>query len=275
MLFLDIRKAYDTVFREGLWKEMMCKGIKGKMWRVVKNLYREVGSCVRIGEEKTDWFEIDVGLRQGCILSPILFSIFIDGLAEEVKKVGGVKYGEIVVSLLLFADDIVLIAEDDRMLQDMLEVVYQYSKKYRFRFNKDKSNVMIFGKRKIGEEKYRLGESELQRVGNYKYLGLMLDKNFRWKKHLEKILEKARKRTKVLCGMGIRKGMSARAILRGWEVLVRPLLEYGAEIWGEREWKEGESLQMEMGRKVLGVNKMTTREAIQGLGLNRLSSRRV
>ena len=98
----------------------MEKGIDSKMWRVVKNLYKEVGSCVRLGEEKTEWFELEVGLRQGCILSPILFSIFIDGLAEKVKKVGGAKYGKLVLSLLLFADDIVLVAENARMLQKML-----------------------------------------------------------------------------------------------------------------------------------------------------------
>ena len=135
---------------------MIRKGINGKMWRVVRNLDNEVGSCVRLGEEKTKWFEVEVGLRQGCILSPVLFSIFIDGLAEEVKKVGGVKYGEMVVSLLLFADDFVLIAEDQRMLQRMLDVVYQYSKKYRFRFNKDKSNVMVFGRRREGGRKVQV-----------------------------------------------------------------------------------------------------------------------
>ena len=62
-----------------------------------------------------------------------------------MKRVGGAKYGKLLVSLLLFADDIVLIAEDAKMLQRMLKVVYEYSKKYRFRFNRDKSNVMIFG----------------------------------------------------------------------------------------------------------------------------------
>ena len=74
---------------------MLDKGIGGKIWRVVKNLYREVGSCVRLGKENTDWFSLEVGLRQGCILSPILFSIFIDELAKEVKKVGGARYGEV------------------------------------------------------------------------------------------------------------------------------------------------------------------------------------
>ena len=104
---------------------MWVKGIKGKMWRVVKNMYNEVGSCVRLGEEKTEWFSLEGGLRQGCILSPILFSVFIDRLAREVKKVGGAEYGKIKVSLLLFADDRVLIAESEEILQKMLDAVYK------------------------------------------------------------------------------------------------------------------------------------------------------
>ena len=64
--------------------------------------------------------------------------------------------------------------------------------------------------------------------------------------------------------MGIREGVSVRALLRGWQVLVRPVMEYGAEIWGEKNWKEGENLQLEMGRRVLGVSKMTTRKLSKG-----------
>ena len=186
---------------------MLDKGIDGKMWRVVKNLYQEVGSYVRLGEVKTDWFSLKVGLRQGCILSPILFSIFIDGLAEVVKKEGGARYGKLIVSLLLFADDIVLVAENAKMLQKMLDAVYDYSKKFRFRFNKDKSNVMVFGRK--GKERFYLGESELEIVEFYKYLGLILDKKFSWKGHKTKILEKARKRMMALCGLGLKEGVSA------------------------------------------------------------------
>ena len=57
------------------------------------------------------------------------------------------------------------------MLQKMLEVVYKYSTKFRFRFNREKSNVMIFGKKR-GEPKFYLGESELKVVQEYKYLGV-------------------------------------------------------------------------------------------------------
>ena len=75
--------------------------------------------------------------------------------------------------------------------------------------------------------------------------------------------------------MGLREGVSVRALLRGWQILVRPVLEYGAEIWGEKIWKQGELLQMEMGRRVLGVSNLTTREVVQGdLGLESIRSRR-
>ena len=113
-------------------------------------------------------------------LSPVLFSIFVDGLAEEVKKVGGAKYGKLVVSLLLFADDIVLIAENPEMLQKMLDVVYKYSRKYRFKFNSGKSEIMIFGRKKE-KQKFWLGKSEVKIVESYKYLGLVIDPNFTWK----------------------------------------------------------------------------------------------
>ena len=74
--FLDIRKAYDTVFRDGMWKRLLEVGIGGKMWRVLKNIYDKVESCVLVGIERTEWFSVNIGLRQGCVLSPILFDIF-------------------------------------------------------------------------------------------------------------------------------------------------------------------------------------------------------
>ena len=84
--FLDIKKAYDTVFREGLWRRLREVGVVGKMWRALKNIYVKVESSVVVNEERTEWFELHTGVRQGCILSPTLFAIFIDGLATLVKE---------------------------------------------------------------------------------------------------------------------------------------------------------------------------------------------
>ena len=65
------------------------------MWRVIKTLSQSVESSVIVNDEQIDWFEVETGVRQGCILSPILFNIFIDGLANLIKKPGGVKIHEI------------------------------------------------------------------------------------------------------------------------------------------------------------------------------------
>ena len=70
--FLDVRKAYDTVCRDGMMKRLIDIGVNGKMARVIRNIYKVVKSSVILGEDLTDWFEIDVGVRQGCTLSPLL-----------------------------------------------------------------------------------------------------------------------------------------------------------------------------------------------------------
>ena len=65
--FLDVAKAYDRVWRNGLWFQLSQSGIKGKMWRILKNIYKTVESSILLGDYYTDFFQ--VGLRQGCLVS--------------------------------------------------------------------------------------------------------------------------------------------------------------------------------------------------------------
>ena len=276
--FLDIKKAYDTVFREGLWRRLREVGVEGRMWRVLKNVYVKVESSVVVNEERTEWFELYTGVRQGCILSPTLFAIFIDGLATWVKQRSlGAKFGPVELSILLFADDIALVADNVHDLQEMLHVADAYSKLYRFGFNGSKSNVVVFSGRKKVElkEKVYLGELVLEQKLSYKYLGLEIDRGWNWSKVKERMLEKARKRVSGLYCTGVKQGLSVKAAVRGWEVLVRPVLEYGCEIWGEGKWREAEALQSLMGKRILGVSKMTSGAVVRGeLGWWRMEARR-
>ena len=95
---------------------------------------------MRIGEDLTDWFPIETGVRQGCVLSPLLYALFINGLVRELRKINkGEKEGQIINSLL-YADDIVLMAENRYQLQEMY-VVAAYAP-WRFEL---KSEVGVFG----------------------------------------------------------------------------------------------------------------------------------
>ena len=100
--FIDVKKAYDTVWRDGLWKRLWDEGVRGRVWRVTKNMYSVVQSAVLVGEEQTEWFDLSTGVRQGCVMSPVLFSLFINGLAREIiEKTVGVAVGKRRVRLLL------------------------------------------------------------------------------------------------------------------------------------------------------------------------------
>ena len=80
------QKAYDTVWHNGLWVKMWELGVRGKMWRVIKEMYSVSRSAVLLYGECSEAFDVQQGVAQGCSLSPILFSVFINGLLKEVEQ---------------------------------------------------------------------------------------------------------------------------------------------------------------------------------------------
>ena len=113
-----MKKAYDRVWRSGLWKMLWEEGVRGKMWRVIRNMYKNTQNCVLTGNEKTEFFSVDVGVRQGCVLSPTLFSIYVNGLAKKIIESGiGIEIEGKKIPILLYADDIVIIADSIKELK--------------------------------------------------------------------------------------------------------------------------------------------------------------
>ena len=230
--------------------------MRGKMWRVLRNLYTVVESCVLVGADRTEWFSIDAGLRQGCILSPILFAIFIDGLAREIKAAKtGPTLGKLRINVLLFADDLVLIADSEKELQYLLDIAFNYSVKWRFRFNVAKSKVVVFkgGKNEQRVRTFFLGLQELERVEIIKYLGVDFESNLSWNHTKNRLAKKAKARLAIVTRAMI-EGISLEAAEALWGSLIRPILEYGSDVWGRGNWFEAEQIQREVGRKVLGVS---------------------
>ena len=78
MAFIDFKKAYDTVNRDILWMVLYRSGVRGKMLRMIRGIYTTVQACVMNKSGLSDFFECFQGLKQGCILSPILFSMVIN-----------------------------------------------------------------------------------------------------------------------------------------------------------------------------------------------------
>ena len=149
--FIDFKKAYDTVNRDILWMVLYRSGVRGKMLGMIRGIYATVqAACVMSKLGLSDFFECFQGLKQGCILSPILFSMPINELGNEILEKGkhGVPLGpaEIELFLLLFADDLTLLSSTVIGLQNQLNVLQEATQRLGLTVNLDKSKVVVFRK---------------------------------------------------------------------------------------------------------------------------------
>ena len=172
-LLLDIQKAYYSMWHDGLWYKLWDMGVKRRMWHVIKKMYESSKSAVLFEGEKSDTFTIEQDVAQGCSLSPILFSVFVNDLLKEVEQTGlGIQLSRgKTVGGMLFADDFVGISDSKESLQKLLDVVYSYCSKWRLRANLSKSAVMVFSK-DAENECWKWGEYSRPIVSSYSYLGI-------------------------------------------------------------------------------------------------------
>ena len=68
--FMDLEKAYDTIDRPGMWQMLGVYGVGGKLLKAVQSFYVDSRACVRVGNDASEWFPVNVGLRQGCVMYP-------------------------------------------------------------------------------------------------------------------------------------------------------------------------------------------------------------
>ena len=122
--------------------------------------------------------------REGDNLSPTLFSIFINDLAIEIKNMGlGVSNGNNKVSMLLYADDIAIVSDNETNLQLMLNKLYEWCQNWCLTINTDKSQIVHFRKKrkKRSDFSFSVGPTQLKPVDQYKYLGITLNQNLDYK----------------------------------------------------------------------------------------------
>ena len=74
--FMDLEKVYDTIDRHSMWQMLRVYGVGGKLLKAVQSVYVDSRACVRVGNDVTEWFPVNVELRQGCVISPWWFNVY-------------------------------------------------------------------------------------------------------------------------------------------------------------------------------------------------------
>ena len=116
---MDLEKAYDTIDLHGMWQMLRVYGVGGKLLKEPCSFYVDRSASVRVGMDVSEWFPINVGLRHGCLMSPWLFTVYMDGVVGEVNarvlgkglELLSVNGGRFEINQLLFADDTALVAD--------------------------------------------------------------------------------------------------------------------------------------------------------------------
>ena len=205
--FIDLKKAYDRVDR-------------GKLWRCVESMaflraaYRNVSGEVKVGEAMSEVFEVTRGLRQGCVLSPLLFSLHINLLVEKLRVAGvGVEGRGRLITALLYADDAVLFAESEKGMRVSLGLLSEWCREWSLEVNAEKCGVMHIRKRgvKRTEEVFDVDGERIKVVEEFKYLDCVITEQMGSKRMVE---ERARAGSRALSDW-LRKCRDAAGEVRG------------------------------------------------------------
>lgn len=226
--FLDIAQAYDGVCRPLLWRKCRDRGLNDSLLAVCMSLCDRGVSRVVIEDQVSEPYPVTCGVPQGSVLSPLLYSVFIDDLVQALTEAGpGLRLGQVDFHGALYADDIAAVAEDRDKLQRVLDKAAHHSLQNGYRFNVGKCAAFL----PAGSEPLHLYDQALPCVGSFKYLGVELGhKGIENRSHLQTLAARGLKAI-ATCGRVLHhKHLSPLAKLGVYRAFIRPTMEYGLQL---------------------------------------------
>ena len=193
-VFLDIEKAYDTVFRNAVLFKLLKLGINGPIFWFIKAFLSDRTFQVRISTFYSKVYEAENGIPQGSTLSPILFSLMINDLSDCID-----------CPVALYADDCCFfqvgknVVEIHKCITKNLRQIHQWSNKWGLKIPPTKSAVILFTRlKKLPKLQLTIGDVNIPFKTEYKYLGVFFQSNENYNKHVNYIIEKYQRSMNVL-----------------------------------------------------------------------------
>ena len=234
----------------------------------MKSILSDTSACVKLNGRLTDWFPVSSGVRQGDSSSPTIFAFFINDLISGLHNLNmGVTFGENKLCCLTYADDVLLLAESENDMQELLNFVNDWCRKWRLIINLSKSNAMHFrnkGKRRSNFD-FKVGNETIDYASVYRYLGVHLNEHMDFK-IIAETLAKAGGRAlgAVISKIQSYKDVGFNTYSNLYNSCVVPVLDYCSGVWGFKGFGKIDMIQNRAIRYFMGVHRFTPILAITG-----------
>lgn len=275
--FIDFEKAFDKVWREGLWYKLLLNNINGKMLNIIQNMYKNIKSNIIYNNMESDYFPCKNGVRQGENMSPFLFAIFINDLetfletqhntgletiSSELDSILGIY---LKIFALLYADDTALMAESPLELQKQLDSFYEYCTLWKLKVNVEKTKVVCFSKGRLPSNlRFVFDNKELEIVKSFNYLGIILNRTGNFNLAIKAQADKGTKAMYEVLKLSNAHNLSISCTFDLFDKMVKPILLYGSELWGFKNSYILEKVHLKFCKLVLKLKSSTPNCFIYG-----------
>ena len=230
--FVDYQKAFDSIHRESLWKILSSYGVPSKIVQLIRCFYDHFECSILLEQEQTEWFEVKSGVRQGCILSPILFLVVIDWVMRQTTSDSPRGIQWTLTSFLEdldFADDLALLAVRFADMQEKTSRLNEHSKPVGLSFNVPKTKLMSINTNPPSS--LMIDGKPIGEVDDFVYLGSLVSKDSGTQKDIRSRIGKARSAFLKLNEIWKSSIYSIRTKVRLYNSNVKSVLLYGSECW--------------------------------------------
>lgn len=247
LVFIDLRKAYDSVPLSKLWPTLRENGVSEIYIKTVKTLYTNMSSNIKIGNRVSESFPITKGLRQGCAIAPTLFKIYLNSTLKRWRRMCrnmGIQVDGEKLFTLNFADDQVILAEDEDDVYYMLRKLDEEYDKWGLTINTDKTEYIVAGN---VQRNLQLPKGVVRGVNSYKYLGTIISSDGASTQEIKSRINQGRVVTSQLNSVLWSNQIKEDTKIRIYKSIVESIVTYGAEVWETTEQMKKKLLAMEMG----------------------------
>ena len=237
---IDYAKAFDCVDHNKLWKILKDMGIPDHLTCPLRNLYAGQETTGRIGHETTDWFQIGKGVRQGCVLSPCLFSLYAKYIMRNAgleETQAGIKIAGRNINNLTYADDSTLMVESEEELKSFLVKVKVESEKVDLKLNIQKTKVMA-------SSPITSCQTDGETVTSFIFLGSKISADGDCSHEIKRCLFLGRKAMTTLDSILKSRNITLPTKVHLVKAMGFPVVMYGCESWTIKKAKHKKELML-------------------------------